>query len=80
MRASQHKIGVFLGTLCILIVILGTLMFLVEGNQSGFTSIPQSMYWAIVTLTTVGFSDISPVTPLGRVVGAVLMVVGMFIT
>ena len=59
-----------------LIVILGTLMFLVEGSESGFTSIPQSMYWAIVTLTTVGYGDISPVTPLGQFISVMVMLTG----
>jgi len=76
MRASQHKIGVFLGTLCILIVILGTLMFLVEGNQSGFTSIPQAMYWAIVTMTTVGYGDLVPMTVPGKLLASVVMMTG----
>jgi voltage-gated potassium channel len=75
-RSSQHKIGVFLGTLSILIVILGTLMFLVESTEAGFTSIPQSMYWAIVTMTTVGYGDIVPTTPAGQVVASLVMMIG----
>ena len=75
-RSSGHKIGVFLGTLSILVVILGTLMFLVEGPETGFTSIPQSMYWAIVTLTTVGYGDLVPTTPVGRAVASGVMLIG----
>jgi len=75
-RASQHKIGVFLGTLSILIVIVGTLMFLVEGQGVGFTSIPQSMYWAIVTMTTVGYGDIVPRTVPGQVLASLVMMIG----
>jgi voltage-gated potassium channel len=76
MRASQHKIGVFLGTLSIMIVILGTLMFLVEDEATGFTSIPQSMYWAIVTMTTVGYGDIVPQTVTGQLLASVVMMTG----
>ena len=57
-------------------VTVGSLMYLIEGAQSGFTSIPKSIYWAIVTMTTVGYGDIAPQTPLGQVVASLLMVVG----
>ena len=76
MRASQHKIGVFLGTLSIMIVILGTLMFLVEDEATGFTSIPQSMYWAIVTMTTVGYGDLVPQTVAGQILASMVMLTG----
>ncbi len=76
MRASSHKIAVFLGTLSIMVTILGTLMFIVEGEEAGFSSIPQSMYWAIVTMTTVGYGDIVPITTSGKVVAAVVMMIG----
>ena len=75
-RSSGHKIGVFLGTLSIMIVILGTLMFLVESPETGFTSIPQSMYWAIVTMTTVGYGDIVPTTAAGQAVASLVMMIG----
>lgn len=75
--ASRSKITVFLATVLITVVIEGTALYLIEGNQdSGFTSIPQSMYWAIVTMTTVGYGDIAPVTPLGKFLAAVIMILG----
>ncbi|MEJ2541898.1 MAG: ion transporter [Gemmatimonadota bacterium] len=78
LRASRVKITVFLFTVLTLVVILGSLIYLVESRQpeSGFTSIPISMYWAVVTLTTVGYGDVAPVTPLGQFMAAVIMVVG----
>lgn len=77
LKASRTKITVFLFAVMILCVILGTIMYLVEGNQdSGFTSIPRSVYWAIVTLTTVGYGDIAPVTALGQFIAAMIMILG----
>jgi len=77
MMASRNKIGVFLFTVVILVVILGTLMYIIESNDdSGFTSIPISIYWAIVTLTTVGYGDIAPVTPLGQTLASIVMIMG----
>ena len=73
---GRRKIGVFLFTVLILMVIFGTLMYVVEGPENGFTSIPVSIYWAIVTITTVGYGDISPVTGLGRAIAAVAMLTG----
>jgi len=74
---ARAKIMVFLVTVLILVVILGSAMYLIEGQaDSGFTSIPQSMYWAVVTMTTVGYGDIAPVTPFGKAVAAVIMVLG----
>lgn len=75
-RASQRKIIIFLGTVMTLVLIIGAAMYLIEGGENGFTSIPQGMYWAIVTLTTVGYGDISPGTPLGKFFAAVVMFVG----
>ena len=66
MRASRHKIGVFLLTVLSIVVIVGSLMYVIEGPESGFTSIPVGIYWAIVTLTTVGYGDIAPQTALGQ--------------
>jgi voltage-gated potassium channel len=76
LRASRRKIIVFLFTVMILVVIFGSLMYLIEDPDSGFTSIPQSIYWAIVTLTTVGYGDISPQTGLGQLLSALIMVIG----
>ncbi len=74
--ASRRKITVFLFAIVILVVILGSLMYLIENNEGGFTSIPRSIYWAIVTLTTVGYGDISPQTPLGQTVASAIMILG----
>lgn len=76
LRGSVRKITVFLGTVISIAVIVGTLMYLLEGEESGFTSIPKSVYWAIVTLTTVGYGDIAPATPLGQFIAALLMLTG----
>ena len=77
LRASRAKISVFLFFVFILCVILGTIMYLIEGGEdSGFTSIPRSVYWAIVTLTTVGYGDIAPVTALGQFIAAIIMIMG----
>lgn len=76
LKASRAKIMVFLFAVLILCIIFGTLMYLVEGEASGFSSIPISVYWCIVTLTTVGFGDIAPVTPLGQFIAAIIMILG----
>ncbi len=77
LRASRRKIMVFLLTVLTLVVIVGALMYTIEDHeQSGFTSIPVSVYWAIVTLTTVGYGDISPQTPLGQFLASVVMILG----
>lgn len=76
MRESRRKITVFLLTVLALCVVLGSLMYIVEGESNGFTSIPRSIYWTIVTLTTVGYGDISPQTSLGQTVAAVIMMLG----
>lgn len=73
---SRPKILVFLFAVLIIAIIAGTLMYLIEGEESGFNSIPVSVYWCIVTLTTVGFGDIAPVTPLGQFLATVIMVLG----
>lgn len=73
---SFRKIAIFMMFIVILVTILGSVMYLVEGPQSGFTSIPESIYWAIVTLTTVGYGDISPETPLGKIIASVIMLCG----
>ena len=77
LKASKAKILVFLTAVLILTIILGTVMYLVEyGKGSGFDNIPKSMYWAIVTLTTVGYGDIAPVTPLGQFIASIIMILG----
>jgi len=76
LRASSRKIIVFLFTVLTLVIILGSLMYLIEGAQNGFTSIPRSIYWAIVTLTTVGYGDISPQTNIGQMLAAGIMILG----
>ena len=77
LNASKVKIGVFIMFILILCTILGSVMYLVEsGVDSGFTSIPRSIYWAIVTLTTVGYGDIAPHTPLGQSIASIIMILG----
>ena len=76
LKASKAKISVFLVTVMILCIVLGTIMYLVEGAENGFTSIPRSVYWCIVTLTTVGFGDIAPSTPLGQLIASLVMIIG----
>lgn len=75
-RGSLVKIGVFLGAVLTIVVVIGSLMYIIEGAPSGFTSIPKSIYWAIVTLTTVGYGDIAPVTPLGQILASCVMIMG----
>jgi voltage-gated potassium channel len=74
--ASFHKITVFILVVFSLVLIVGTLIYVVEGEANGFTSIPQSIYWAIVTITTVGYGDITPRTPLGQVISCLVMLMG----
>ena len=76
LKASSRKIVVFLGTVMILVLIVGSIMYLIEGSENGFDSIPHSIYWAIVTLTTVGYGDIAPQTVLGRVLASMVMITG----
>jgi len=76
LRASTAKITVFLLVVLVIVVLMGAAMFLIEGPNEGFTSIPTSVYWAIVTLTTVGYGDISPQTPLGKALASLLMILG----
>ena len=76
LKDSRPKIFVFLFAVLILSVIAGTLMYLVEGPEHGFKSIPISVYWCIVTLTTVGFGDIAPTTPLGQFIATIIMIMG----
>ncbi|QNF35445.1 ion transporter [Adhaeribacter swui] len=76
LRASLPKISVFLGVVLMVVVIVGSIMYIVEGSKNGFTSIPKSIYWAIVTLTTVGYGDIAPATTFGQILASFLMIMG----
>lgn len=76
LRSSQHKIIVFVATVLTSVVIFGTILYLVEGRGNGFTSIPKSIYWAIVTMTTVGYGDIAPQTALGQTIASFIMIMG----
>lgn len=76
LKNSKHKIIVFLEVVIILVTIVGSLIYLIEGPERGFTSIPISIYWAVVTLTTVGYGDIAPVTFLGRFLASIVMIIG----
>lgn len=75
-QRSGAKITVFFGVVLIIVIVMGTVMYTIESAEAGFTSIPRSIYWAIVTLTTVGYGDIAPVTPLGQFLSAMLMILG----
>ena len=74
--ASRRKITVFICSVLALVVIFGSFMYLIEGDESGFTSIPRSIYWAVITLTTVGYGDLTPTTPLGQTVATLVMIMG----
>lgn len=76
LKGSSRKIYIFLLFLIIFSVIVGSLMFMVEGGRPGFETIPQSIYWAVVTVTTVGYGDVSPITPMGKFFAVILMLAG----
>ena len=76
LASSRRKIGIFLVAVLTIVIIIGSLMYIIEGEANGFTSIPRSVYWAIVTLTTVGYGDVSPQTPLGQSLAAFIMIIG----
>jgi voltage-gated potassium channel len=76
MWASREKISVFIFFVIVLVIVVGTVMYLIEGEEHGFTSIPRGIYWAVVTLTTVGYGDISPQTPFGQFMASVVMIMG----
>lgn len=76
LRASARKIIVFLGAVVTIVLIVGAIMYLIEGEESGFTSIPQGMYWAVVTMTTVGYGDIAPQTVPGKLLASLIMILG----
>jgi len=75
-KASRYKIGVFIGTVLTLAIIMGTLMYVFEGGVSGVVDIPTGIYWAITTISTVGYGDISPTTPIGKFITAIAMILG----
>lgn len=76
LMGSLRKISIFMLIVLTLVIILGSIMYLIEKGENGFSSIPESIYWAIVTITTVGYGDISPVTPLGKFVASLIMLIG----
>jgi len=76
LKASRAKIAVFLFFILILCIILGAIMYMIEGEENGFTSIPKSIYWAIVTMTTVGYGDIAPQTAFGQFIASIIMILG----
>ena len=76
LKNSRHKVTVFLISILTLVIILGGLMYVIEPKEAGFTSIPRSVYWAITTITTVGYGDIAPVTPLGQALASFIMLFG----
>jgi voltage-gated potassium channel len=76
LRASRAKIGVFLFAVVIVVIFVGTLMYLIEGEANGYTSIPKSIYWAVVTLTTVGYGDLTPQTAFGQFISSLVMILG----
>ena len=76
LHASRYKIFVFISSVVVICVIIGTMMYLIEGDESGFTNIPISIYWTIVTLTTVGYGDIAPQSPFGQFLASLVMILG----
>lgn len=76
LRSSAKKISIFMLIVIAIVIILGSIMYIVESEESGFTSIPESIYWAIVTITTVGYGDMTPVTPAGKFIASVIMLIG----
>ena len=76
LKSSKRKIFIFLFVVMNIVIVLGSVMYLIEGEAAGYTSIPKSIYWAIVTLTTVGYGDIAPLTPIGQAISALIMLIG----
>jgi len=76
LRESSYKISVFMLSVVLIVIIMGSVMYVVEGGNNGFNSIPHSIYWAIITITTVGYGDIVPVTSLGKFIASVMMILG----
>lgn len=76
LKSSRYKIGIFLYTVVMVIIVIGALMYFIEGEASGFDSIPRSMYWVVVTITTVGYGDIAPQTTTGQFIASIVMILG----
>jgi len=76
LKSSSYKIGIFFSAVLTIVILLGTIMYVVENGENGFTSIPQSIYWAIITVTTVGYGDIVPHTVSGKFISSVAMIIG----
>lgn len=76
LRASRNKITIFIGTVIIIVTVLGAVMYIIEPEESGITNIPKGIYWAVVTLTTVGYGDIAPITPMGQILASFVMILG----
>ena len=76
LKSSRYKIGIFLYTVVMVIIVIGALMYFIEGEASGFDSIPRSMYWVVVTITTVGYGDIAPQTTTGQFIASIVMIMG----
>lgn len=76
LRGSAYKIMLFMSGVLVLVILLGTIMYVVEGSEHGFDSIPKSIYWAIITITTVGYGDMVPITPLGKTLASFIMLIG----
>jgi voltage-gated potassium channel len=76
LRSSLYKISIFLMAVIAIVTFMGTMMYVVEGGEKGFTSIPQSIYWAIVTITTVGYGDMVPHTIIGKIISSIAMIIG----
>lgn len=76
LRASARKIFVFLSVVALIVFVMGALIFVIEGPRNGFTSVPMGIYWAISTVTTVGYGDVTPSTPMGRIFASIMMLLG----
>jgi voltage-gated potassium channel len=76
LKASSYKVSIFFFSVITIVILLGTLMYVIEGEENGFTSIPTSIYWAIVTLTTVGYGDLVPLTVAGKILSSFAMIIG----